>query len=141
MGDAAVDGVLKASLGLIGYGDCGLGAVGHGEVHQELRHVARTEHLVDGCEVRRALLVAEVGREHAPLHALPPQELAGSAGRSKSCHLHLENFDASLMISFFPFLLFLCFFFPFLFLLCVKGGALSGLLINTRIRWECIIFS
>ena len=87
VGDAAVDGVAQPRLRLVGDGDGGLGAVGERQVGEELGHVAGAEHLVDGGEVRRALLVAEVGREHAPAHALAPQELARAARRPEPCHL------------------------------------------------------
>ena len=79
LGDAAVDGVPEPGLRLVGDGDDGLAAVGHGEVGQQLGGVAGAEHLVDGGEVRRALLVAEVGREDAAAHALAAQELARPA--------------------------------------------------------------
>ena len=77
--DAAVDGVAEPGLRLVGDGDDGLAAVGDGEVGQQLGGVAGAEHLVDGGEVRRALLVAEVGCEDAAAHALAPQELARPA--------------------------------------------------------------
>lgn len=86
VGDAAVDGVLQACLGLVGDGDGGLAAFGHGEVHEELGDVAGAEDLVDSREVGGALLVAEVGGEDAPPRALPPQELASPAGRPEARH-------------------------------------------------------
>jgi len=79
VGDAAVDGVAQPGLRLVGDGDGGLRAVGERQVREKLGHVAGAEHLVDGGEVRRALLVAEVGREDAAAHALAPQELARPA--------------------------------------------------------------
>jgi len=87
VGDAAIDGVAEAGLRLVGDSDGGLGAVGERQVGEQLGHVAGAEHLVDGGEVRRPLLVAEVWREHAPAHALAPQKLARAARRSKSRHL------------------------------------------------------
>jgi hypothetical protein len=43
---------------------------------------------VDGGEVRRALLVAEVRREDAAARALVAQELARSTRRAESRHAH-----------------------------------------------------
>lgn len=87
MGDAAVDRVLESRLCFVGYGDGGLWAIRHGQVHEQLGDVAGTEDFVDGREVGCAVLVVEIRCEDAAVDALPPQELASSAGRAKSCHL------------------------------------------------------
>ena len=79
MGDAAVDGVAEARLGLVADGDDGVQALVGRDLEQQLGHVAGAEHLVHRREVRRALLRVEVGREDAPAHALAPQELARPA--------------------------------------------------------------
>ena len=79
VGDAAVDGVAEARLGLVADGDDGVQALVGRDLEQQLGHVAGAEHLVHRREVRRALLRVEVGREDAPAHALAPQELASPA--------------------------------------------------------------
>lgn len=81
-GDAAVDGIGEARLGLVADGEHGVAAAGRGDVQQELGHITGAEHLVHGGELGRALLRSEVGREDAPAHALAPQELARAAGRA-----------------------------------------------------------
>lgn len=77
---AAVDGVSEPGLGLVREGVDGVLALRGGELVEELRHVARAEHAVHVGEFRR-LVGGEVGREHAALRALAPQELAGGARR------------------------------------------------------------
>lgn len=79
VGDAAVNRVLEASLRLVGDGERSLRAIGSREVSEELGGIARTKDLMDGCKVCCPLLMAEVGGENAALHALPPQEFAGTA--------------------------------------------------------------
>ena len=80
MGDAAVDGVAEARLGLVADGDDGIEALVRRDLEQQLGDVAGAEHLVHRREVRRALLRVEVGREDAAAHALAPEELARAAG-------------------------------------------------------------
>ena len=80
VGDAAVDGVAEARLGLVADGDDGVQALVGRDLEQQLGHVAGAEHLVHRREVRRALLRVEVGREDAAAHALAPEELARAAG-------------------------------------------------------------
>jgi hypothetical protein len=82
--NASVDGVAEPGLRLVGDGDDGLAAVGDGEVREQLGGVAGAEHLVDGGEPGRALVGAEVGREHALRHAPPPQKLARAARRPRT---------------------------------------------------------
>jgi hypothetical protein len=84
VGDAAVDGVAEAGLGLVADGDDGVGALVRRDLEEQLGHVAGAEHLVHRREVRRALLRVEVGREDAPAHALAPQELARPARPASS---------------------------------------------------------
>lgn len=95
MGDAAVDGVAEAGLGLVGDGEHRLAALRDGDVEQQLRHVARPEHLVDRREPRRPLLRPEVGREHAVRRALPPQELARPARRPRPARPHFRTVTAA----------------------------------------------
>lgn len=78
-GDAAVDRVAEAGMGLEADGDDGVEALVGGDVEEQLGDVARAEHLVHRREVRRSLLRVEERREDAPAHALPPQKLAGPA--------------------------------------------------------------
>jgi hypothetical protein len=78
VGDAAVDGVAQPGLRLVGDGGRRLAPVGGGHLLQQLGRVAGAEHLVDGRELRRPVLGAEVGSEHALRRALAPQELAGA---------------------------------------------------------------
>ena len=80
MGDAAVDGVAEARLGLVADGDDGVEALVRRDLEQQLGDVAGAEHLVHVGELLR-LLRREVGREHAPRQALAPQELARRARR------------------------------------------------------------
>lgn len=86
MGDAAINGVLEPGLSLVGDRDGGLKAVGQRQVHEQLPDIASPKDLVDGGEVGSTLLVAEVGCEDATGHALPPEKLAGTAGRPKTGH-------------------------------------------------------
>ena len=79
-GNAAVDRIGEPGLGLVADGDDGVVPPAHWHVVQQLGHVAGPEHFVDRSEPGRPLLRPEVGREHAPGHALPSQELAGPAG-------------------------------------------------------------
>jgi hypothetical protein len=83
VGDAAVDGVAQPGLGLVGDGGRRLAPVGGGHLLQQLGRVAGAEHLVDGRELRRPVLGAEVGREHALRRALAPQELARPTRRPR----------------------------------------------------------
>lgn len=76
--DAAVDGVAEAGLGLVGEGVDGVLALGGGQLLEELRDVAGSEHLVDVAELL-GLVRREVRREHAVLRALPPLYLARRA--------------------------------------------------------------
>jgi hypothetical protein len=78
-GDAAVDGIGEARLGLVADGEHSVAAARHGNVEQQLGHIAGAEDFMHGGEARGALLRPEVGREDAAAHALPPQELAGPA--------------------------------------------------------------
>jgi hypothetical protein len=83
VGDAAVDGVSQPGLGLVGDGGRRLAPVGGGHLLEQLRRVAGAEDLVDGGELRRPVLRAEVWREHALRRALAPQELARPARRAR----------------------------------------------------------
>jgi len=83
VGDAAVDGVAQPGLRLVGDGGRRLAPVGGGHLLQQLGRVAGAEHLVDGRELRRPVLGAEVGSEHALRRALAPQELAGATRRPR----------------------------------------------------------
>lgn len=82
MGDAAVDGVSDPGEGLIGDGDGGGGAVGLRQVGQKFGDVAGSKDLMDGGEMRRRLLVAEVRSKYAYVGAFPSEELTGTARRS-----------------------------------------------------------
>lgn len=84
--DAAVDRVAEPGLSLVGDGDGRLAPIADGKVHEELRHVAGPEHLVDRREVRRPLLVSKVRGKDTPPHTLPPQELARPARRTEPRH-------------------------------------------------------
>ncbi|BAS85263.1 Os03g0612450, partial [Oryza sativa Japonica Group] len=86
VGDAAVDGVAEARLGLVRQRVHGVLPLLRLQVVEQLRHVARAEHLVHVGELGR-LVRREVGREHAPLRALPPQQLARRARRARRRHL------------------------------------------------------
>jgi hypothetical protein len=83
VGDAAVDGVAQPGLRLVGDGGRRLAPVARGHLLEQLRRVAGAEHLVDGCELRRPVLRAEVWREHALHRALASQELARAARRAR----------------------------------------------------------
>ena len=78
--DATVDRVPEPRLRLVRQRVHRLLPLAGAQVVEELRDVARPEHPVDVGELRRVLR-REVGREHAPLRALPPQELARRARR------------------------------------------------------------
>jgi hypothetical protein len=83
VGDAAVDGVAQPGLRLVGDGGRRLAPVAGGHLLEQLRRVAGAEHLVDGGELRRPVLRAEVWREHALRRALASQELARAARRAR----------------------------------------------------------
>lgn len=80
MGDASIDGVSKASLRLVAYRHNGVGPPMGRDVQQQLRSVACPENFVDSREMSGSLLRVEVRREDTSRDALPPQELARSAG-------------------------------------------------------------
>ncbi|KAM0949660.1 hypothetical protein DsansV1_C05g0054851 [Dioscorea sansibarensis] len=50
-------------------------------MHEELRHIARPEDLVDGSKVCGSLFVAEIRCENAASHTFPPEELASSTSQ------------------------------------------------------------
>lgn len=79
MRNTAIDRIPNPSLSLISDRDHGLAPLVQRHVQQQLGRVAGPEHLVNGGEARRAVLVAEVGSENAVGGALPPQELASAA--------------------------------------------------------------
>jgi hypothetical protein len=83
VGDAAVDGVAQPGLRLVGDGGRRLAPVAGGHLLQQLGRVAGAEDLVDGGELLRPVLRAEVRREHALRRALAPQELARPARRAR----------------------------------------------------------
>lgn len=75
-----IHGVRHPGLRLIADGDNSVVPSPGGHLLQQLRHVAGPEHLVHSREPRRTLVRPKVRGEHAPRHALAPQELAGPAG-------------------------------------------------------------
>lgn len=84
MGNTSVDRVPEPGLSLITDGDHRIEPLVNRDMEEELRHVTRPKHLVDGRKMSRALLRVEIRREHATRHALPSQELACPAWPSTS---------------------------------------------------------
>lgn len=84
MRDAAIDRVPEPRLGLVAYRHHRIKPLVDRNVEEELGDVAGPENLVDGSKVCRPLLGVEVRGEYAPRHALPPQELACTAGSPTS---------------------------------------------------------
>ena len=80
VGDAAVDGVTEARLGLVRERVDGVLPLRLGELVEELGDVAGAEDAVHAGELGR-VVGREVGREDAPLRALAPQQLARGARR------------------------------------------------------------
>nr|GMC54061.1 muscle M-line assembly protein unc-89-like isoform X2 [Ipomoea batatas] len=78
--DAAVDGVAEPHVSLVSQRVHGVLALVRLQLVQQLRHVARAEHLVHARELLR-LIRREIRREHALRLALPPQKLASRARR------------------------------------------------------------
>lgn len=85
--DATINWVLEPRLGLVRDCDGSLTPITNGEVGEELWDVAGPKDLVDRREVSCPLFVAEVWCENAAPHAFPPQELAGTARRSRARHV------------------------------------------------------
>nr|GMC50190.1 serine, glycine, tyrosine and glutamine-rich protein-like [Ipomoea batatas] len=80
--DAAVDGVAEPHVRLVSQRVHGVLALVRLQLVQQLRHVARAEHLVHARELLR-LIRREIRREHALRLALPPQKLASRARRKE----------------------------------------------------------
>lgn len=86
MRNAAIDRVLNPGLSFVGDGHSSLTTVRQGEIGEEFGDIASTKHLVNCSKMGCTLLMAEVRCKHTPSNALPPQELARSAWRSKPRH-------------------------------------------------------
>lgn len=78
-GDATVDRIGQAGLRLITDGENRIAASRHGNVQQQLGHIAGAEDFMHGGEPRCALLGSEVGSEDAAPHTLASQKFAGPA--------------------------------------------------------------
>lgn len=79
MCNTSIDRITKSSLSLITDSHDSIEPLMNRYIHQKLRNVACTEHLMHRREVLCSLFRIKVRREDAPGHALPPQELACSA--------------------------------------------------------------
>ena len=84
--NAAIDGILKASLSFIRDGNSSLTALSNREASKKLRHIAGSKHLMNGGKVRGSLFVAEVRSKNTPSDTFSSQELAGSTWRTRACH-------------------------------------------------------
>jgi hypothetical protein len=82
VGDASVDGVAEARVGLVGERVDGILPLHVRELVEELGDVAGAEHPVHVGELGW-VVGREVGREHAPPRALAPEELARRARRAR----------------------------------------------------------
>lgn len=78
--NAAVDGVLEASLGFVGEGVHRIFSLVRHDLVQQLANVAGSEDFVHVGELR-GLLGREIRGENASGEAFPPQEFAGCAWR------------------------------------------------------------
>lgn len=78
--NAAMNGITDSCLSFIGNGENGIEPIGEGQMQQHFGSIASSEHLVDGCESRRAMLRPKMRRKYASRRTFPPEKLACAAG-------------------------------------------------------------
>lgn len=110
VGDTAIDGILKPSLGLIRNGDSSLTALSEWKTSEKLRDIAGPKDLVNGSKMGGTLFMAEIRCKNTPSDTFPSQEFAGSTWRTRTCHSFGTNWD---LISFFFFFFWITYYYFF----------------------------
>lgn len=87
MRNAAIYGILKPSLSFIRDCDRSFTAFTDREVSEQLRDIACTENLVDGCKMGCALFMAEIRCKYTASYTLSSQEFASTTRGTRTSHL------------------------------------------------------